>query len=45
MVGWLGMRQVIDHYFCRSKDLLAPPVATLKNLKDGVISLSRVVAL
>src|SRR5208282_6019615 len=45
MVSWLGMRQVINHYFCRSKDLLAPPVAALENLEDGFMSLSRIVAL
>ena len=41
----LGMRQVIDDHFCRSKDLFALPVTALEHLQDGMIGMGRIVAL
>jgi hypothetical protein len=45
MASVLGMRQVINHHFGRSKDLFASPVTTLENLDNGVGGMGRVVAL
>jgi hypothetical protein len=39
------MRQVINHHFGRSKNLLASPVTALAHLQDGVVGLGRIVAL
>ncbi len=41
----LGMRQVVNNHFCRSKDLLALPVTALEHLQDCMIGLGRIVAL
>jgi hypothetical protein len=45
MVALFCVLQVIDHDFGRAKDLLTPPVTALKHLQDGVVGLSRIVAL
>jgi len=39
------MGQVINHHFGRSKDLLASPIPTLQNLKDGVVGVGGIVTL
>ena len=45
MAGGLGRRQVIHHHFGRANDLRASPIATLNHFEDGMVGLSRIMAL